>query len=116
MAASGGWLAASSAGLGGRALGLCIIGCGPNYAPLAVPAIALGRPGALDGELADVDIGREQRHYSVLQLGSWCPYRSWFPPSRGVSKERAPTARLADVAWHGLFHVPGGVSAGVTQN
>jgi len=27
-----------------------------------------------------------------------------------------PAARLADVAWHGLFHVPGGVSAGVTQN
>ena len=39
MAASGAWLAASSAGLGGRALGLCIIGCGLNYAPLAAHAM-----------------------------------------------------------------------------
>jgi hypothetical protein len=68
MVASGVWLAASSAGLGGRALGFCIIGCGLNYALLAAYAIALGRPGALDAELAGADIGRELRHYSVLQL------------------------------------------------
>jgi hypothetical protein len=64
MVAFGVWLVASS----GRAVGFCIIGCGLNYALLAAYAIALGRPGALDAELAGVDIGRELRHSSVLQL------------------------------------------------
>ena len=43
MVAFGVWLAASS----GRAVGLCIIGCGLNYALLAAYAIALGRPGCM---------------------------------------------------------------------
>jgi hypothetical protein len=70
MVASGVWLAASSAGLGGRALGFCIngCGCGLNYALLAAYSIALGRPGALDAKLAGADIGRELRHDSALQL------------------------------------------------
>lgn len=57
MVAFGVWLAASSAGLAGRALGCWIVGCGLNYALLAAYAIALGRPGALDAELAGADIG-----------------------------------------------------------
>ncbi len=62
MVAFGVWLAASSAGLGGHTLGFCIIGCGLNYALLAAYAIALGRAGALEAELAGADIGRERRH------------------------------------------------------
>jgi len=68
LVAFGVWLAASSTGLGGRALGFWIIGCGLNYALLAAYAIVLGRPGALDSELAGADISRELRHYGVLQL------------------------------------------------
>ncbi len=45
MVAFGIWLAAFRAGLGGRALGFCIIECGLNYALLATYAVVLGRPG-----------------------------------------------------------------------
>jgi hypothetical protein len=41
---------------------------GLNYAPLAVYAVMLSRPGALHGELAGVDAGAELRRYGVLQL------------------------------------------------
>ncbi|MDG4809840.1 hypothetical protein O7634_24075 [Micromonospora sp. WMMD1120] len=41
---------------------------GLNYAPLSRYALALMRPGALDAELAGVDIDRELRRYAVLQL------------------------------------------------
>ncbi|MET7668236.1 hypothetical protein [Micromonospora luteifusca] len=67
------WLLASSDGLGGRAIGLWFIGAGLNYAPLSVYAIKLMRPGALDAELAGVDIGRELRRYTVLQLWVFVP-------------------------------------------
>ncbi len=62
------WLAVGASGLGTRILGIWLIGAGINYAPLAVYAILLSRPGALEAELADVDTGRELRRYSVLQL------------------------------------------------
>jgi hypothetical protein len=45
MVAFGGWLLASSAGLGSRALGLWIVGAGINYAPLTVYSVNLSRPG-----------------------------------------------------------------------
>jgi hypothetical protein len=68
MVAFGAWLLASSGSLGGRALALWLIGAGLNYAPLAIHAITLNRPGALDAELEGVDTGRELRRYGVRQL------------------------------------------------
>jgi hypothetical protein len=41
---------------------------GLNYAPLAVHALTLVRPGALERELAGVDVPAELRHYSVRQI------------------------------------------------
>src|SRR5262249_18641564 len=68
MVAFGAWLLTSSLSLGGRALGLWLIGAGLNYAPLAMHAITLNRPGVLDAELEGIDTGRELRRYSVRQL------------------------------------------------
>jgi hypothetical protein len=73
MVAFGGWLAAVSSSLGGRVLGIWIIGSGLNYVPLAAYAIALSRPGALDAELAGVDTNRELRRYSILQFWIFVP-------------------------------------------
>jgi hypothetical protein len=67
------WLVAHSSGLGGRILGIWMIGAGLHYALLAAYAIALSRPGALNAKLAGVDTGRELRRYSVLQLWIFVP-------------------------------------------
>lgn len=69
----GGWLLTSSDGFGTRAFGLWLVGAGLNYAPLSVYALALTRPGALDAELAGVDIDGELRRYTVLQLWVFVP-------------------------------------------
>ncbi len=68
MVGIGIWALTHSSDLGARALGLWLIGAGLNYAPLAMYALLLSRPGALDAELAGVDPGRELRRYGVLQL------------------------------------------------
>lgn len=68
MVGVGMWTLAQSAEPGARALGVWLIGAGLNYAPLAVFALQLSRPGALEAELADCDTGRELRRYGVLQL------------------------------------------------
>ncbi|WP_088989790.1 hypothetical protein [Micromonospora chokoriensis] len=73
MVTWGGWLLASSDGFGTRAFGLWLVGAGLNYAPLSVYALALMRPGALDAELADADIGGDLRRYTVLQLWVFVP-------------------------------------------
>lgn len=73
MVAFGTWLLMSSSGLGGRVVGVWVIGAGLNYAPLAMHAITLNRPGALAAELAGVDAGRELRRYGVLQLWIFVP-------------------------------------------
>ncbi|MBQ1039358.1 hypothetical protein [Micromonospora sp. C81] len=73
MVALGIWLLASSSSLGSRAIGLWFTGAGLNYAPLSIHAIALTRPGALDAELTGVDIDRELRRYTVLQLWVFVP-------------------------------------------
>ena len=62
------WLAVEASGLGTRIFGIWLAGAGIDYAPLAVYAILLSRPGALEAELAGVDTGQELRRYSVLQL------------------------------------------------
>jgi hypothetical protein len=66
--ALGTWLAIEASGPGTRIFGVWLIGAGANYAPLAVYAVLLSRPGALEAELAGVDAGQELRRYSVLQL------------------------------------------------
>ncbi|NYH40798.1 hypothetical protein HNR22_000525 [Micromonospora jinlongensis] len=73
MVALGIWLLASSSSLGSRAIGLWFTGAGLNYAPLSIHALALMRPGALDAELTGVDIDRERRRYTVLQLWVFVP-------------------------------------------
>lgn len=61
-------LLSASADPSGRALGLWAVGAGLNYVPLAAHALSLGRPGALDAELAGVDTGRELRRYAAIQF------------------------------------------------
>jgi hypothetical protein len=51
--------------------GLWLIGVGANYVPLAVHALALGRPGALAEELSGLDLRREGHRAGVAQL--WIP-------------------------------------------
>ena len=67
------WLMTASPALGGRLLGGWIIGSGLNYLPLAGYAIALYRPGALEAELAGVDVHQELRRYGILQLWIFVP-------------------------------------------
>jgi hypothetical protein len=45
-----------------------VAGIGVNYAALAWHAVSLSRPGALDAELAGVDVPHELRRYSLLQF------------------------------------------------
>jgi len=60
--------ATRAAGAGWRVFGAWIAGVGVNYAALALHAVSLSRAGALDAELAGVDVGPELRRYSYLQL------------------------------------------------
>lgn len=64
--ALGGWVLTSPV-LVGQVFGAWIIGASLNYVPLAAHAAALSRAGALDAELAGVDVGREIRRYTVFQ-------------------------------------------------
>jgi hypothetical protein len=45
-----------------------VAGIGVNYAVLTWHAVSLSRPGALDAELAGVDVPHELRRYSLLQF------------------------------------------------
>ena len=69
----GGWLLGHSTGPGQRAFALWMVGAGLNYAPLAVHAVTLSRPGALDADLDGVDTRRELRRYTLLQLWIFVP-------------------------------------------
>jgi ABC-type Fe3+-siderophore transport system permease subunit len=59
--------AARAQGAGWRVLGVWLVGIGINYAVLALHALSLSRAGALDDELAGVDVGGELRRYTYLQ-------------------------------------------------
>ena len=50
------------------AIGVWLVGAGPNYLPLALYAQSLSAPGRLEAELADVDVRRELRRAGVQQL------------------------------------------------
>lgn len=60
-------------GLGWRLIGLWLAGIGVNYVALSLHALSLTRPGALDAELAGVDVGREVRRYTKLQAWIMVP-------------------------------------------
>jgi len=49
-------------------VGLWLVGAGINYVPLALHARSLSRPGALEAELAGVDVRRELRRAGAQQL------------------------------------------------
>jgi hypothetical protein len=52
----------------GLVLGIWLVGVGLNYVPLAINSQSLSRPGALEAELAGVDLPREARRVGVRQL------------------------------------------------
>jgi len=54
--------------------GLWLIGIGFNYVPLAIYAIGFTRPGALQRELAGVDIPTELQRYAGLQTWVFLPF------------------------------------------
>lgn len=70
--AFGGWLI-SVGDVGNAVVGVIIIAIGLNYAPLAVYAVSFSPAGALEAELSDVDVQRELRRYTVLQLWVFVP-------------------------------------------
>ena len=65
---TGVWVAVSAGPAGWQVFGAWVAGIGVNYAALAWHAASLSRPGALDAELAGVDVPRELRRYSYLQF------------------------------------------------
>jgi hypothetical protein len=68
MVCIGLWIVTQASETGGRLLGLWFVGAGLNYAPLAVYAMMLSRPGTLETELAGVDTRQQLRRYGTLQL------------------------------------------------
>ena len=66
-------LASGASGWGIIAAGVWALGVGLNYLPLALHAISLSRPGALDAELAGVEIPSALRHYTTRQLWVFVP-------------------------------------------
>ena len=62
------YLAVTAGSTGWRIFAACVAGIGINYLPLALHALTLLRDEALAQELAGVDVPRELRRYSVLQL------------------------------------------------
>ena len=55
-------------GAGWVVFGAWLTGVSLNYAPLAIHAVSLFPGHRLEAELAGVDIGRELRHYTVVQF------------------------------------------------
>ena len=85
--ALGTWLVIDASGLGTRIFGIWLIGADLNYAPLAAFAISLSLPGALEGELANVETDRELRRYRVLQLRNPSPSLAYCHDRAGTKPE-----------------------------
>jgi hypothetical protein len=62
------WIALSSPMVGWQWFGAWLTGMGANYLVLALHAVSLSRSGAMDNELAGLDVRAELRHYSLAQL------------------------------------------------
>ena len=81
-------------------LGIWLVGAGVNYIPLALHAQSLSRPGALEAELAGVDVGGELRQAGVQQFWIAVPLaiaasRSWtFAPVEGRDASLPECARM----------------------
>jgi hypothetical protein len=86
MVAFGIWLVTSASDVSVRVLAAWMVGAGLNYAPLAAYAVALSRPGALDADLAGVDILAELRRYGIRQLWILYPCRSSCSPRARLSR------------------------------
>lgn len=71
------WVAVRAGSSGWRAFGTWAAGVGLNYVPLTLHAGSLSHKGALEAELAGVDVRRELRRYSYLQL--WVLVPLLFP-------------------------------------
>ena len=89
MVGFGVWLATVPGTPFDRALGIYVILAGVNYVPLALYAVALSRPGALDAELTGVDTGREIRRYSLLQFWIFVPLALVVMASRQAVSRRS---------------------------
>ena len=63
-----GVLVMSGGGTGRLVFGAWIVGVGLNYVPLSAHALALSRPGALEAEIAGVDVPATLRSYTVRRL------------------------------------------------
>jgi hypothetical protein len=68
------WVALTAPTAGWKVFGAWVAGVGVNYAAAAWQAALLSRPGALEAELAGVDIRRELRRYSYLQFWVVVPF------------------------------------------
>jgi hypothetical protein len=73
MVLVGVWCVFGTNSVGWQVLGIVSIGVGLNYLPLAVHAVALSRPGALDAELNGVDLAGEGRYYTAAQFWIFVP-------------------------------------------
>jgi hypothetical protein len=78
----------------GRVLGPWLIGIGVNYVPLAIHAVRLSHPGALEKELEGVNLRSEARRVGIGQLLDPLPVRP-----RRVRRSR--TARLRRIRRYG---------------
>ena len=67
------WAAITAATAAWQLFGAWVAGVGVNYAVLAWQAALLSRPGALEAELAGVDVPGELRRYSYLQAWIFVP-------------------------------------------
>lgn len=67
------WAAITAATLPWQLFGAWVAGVGVNYAVLAWHAALLSRPGALEAELAGVDVPCELRRHSYLQAWIFVP-------------------------------------------
>lgn len=67
------WLLTSVTAVGWRLFGAWAVGVGVNYSVLTWRAVLLSRKGALDAELAGVDIRGVSRRYNYLQYWGLVP-------------------------------------------
>jgi hypothetical protein len=99
LCATVGSILVASGGTTDRLIGWWLLTASVNYLPLALHGVWLLRPGALDTELAGVNIRAELRYYSLAQLWVAVPAAVVFaltqfrsPPER-VESGTAPQER-----------------------
>lgn len=61
-------------GTAGIVLGVCAVGIGANYVPLALHTLSLRDPADLRSELAGADIRGELRRYTISQFWVFVPF------------------------------------------